>query len=119
MCHHAGFPVIFFTCTTISLLGGGTFVNIKEQLIGVGSHLPPCGSWGSNSGHQARQQELLPTELSCQTPNNIFFNLHFFVCVGCQHATGYVWTSEDNLWNQFSLSPLCRFQRSNSGHPTS
>lgn len=44
--------------------------------VGVSSHFPPCGSWGSNSCQQGRWQAALPTEASYQT---LFCNSLFLI----------------------------------------
>lgn len=31
-------------------------VEVQEQVMGIGSFLPPCEIWGWNSGHQVWQQ---------------------------------------------------------------
>lgn len=46
-------------------------VEVKGQPEGVGSLLPPRGSWGSNSGCQAWQQALLPDK-PFYWPNTIY-----------------------------------------------
>lgn len=45
-----------------------THVEIRGQIAGVSSHLPVCGYQGSNSGHPAWHQVLLPTKPSHQPP---------------------------------------------------
>ena len=49
-------------------------VEVRGQLEGVGSPLPPCGSQRSNSGLQAWQQVPLPTEPSSQPLNEAFIS---------------------------------------------
>lgn len=43
-------------CVCICVVGAlstcGRYVEVKEQLAGIGSLLSPCVSWGSNPGHQ-------------------------------------------------------------------
>lgn len=39
-------------------------MEVRGQLTGVGSRLPPCGPWGLNSGPWSWQQVLLPPTLS-------------------------------------------------------
>ena len=47
------------------------YVVVKEQLVGINSLVPPCGSQGLNPGHEAWQQVPFPSQPSHQLLNLI------------------------------------------------
>lgn len=62
-------PKTFLNIFFSVCVGGGAcagvphaYVEIRSQLVGVGSLLQPCGSQGSKSGPQDHQQVSLPNE---------------------------------------------------------
>lgn len=55
-------PVFVWSCVSHS-----THAKVGGQLSEIGSLLPPCGSWQSNSGNQAWQQASLPGEVPHQS----------------------------------------------------
>lgn len=62
---------LFGVCMCVYILFGG-LVEVRGQSEEVNFLLLSCGSWGSNSGCQAWQQEWLPAEPFCQ-PNTTLF----------------------------------------------
>lgn len=53
---------IYFVCVEEGHVRRPTCIEVIGQLTTVGSLLPPCHSWGSNSGCQAWLQMPLPAE---------------------------------------------------------
>lgn len=86
-----------------------THVQVRYQFEGVGSFLPPCGSWASNSGP-------LPTEPYLFAGTHFFFKLSSFAyLLMCTHicAKECMWKKEDSL-RESVLLPPCGTQGWNS-----
>lgn len=109
----------FFRCTY--LFKGNpccvTYLEIRSQLLGISSLLPPCKSQGSDMSWQVWQHMPLPTKLS-QLPKPWFFNSKVTDCnirTDYNIRTTLVWDLASgeglitcvvarNIWNFFELS---------------
>lgn len=83
MCEHACMCA-HVEVHAVSLCVFWAHVEIKEQLIGVGSVLSPCGSWRPESGFQAHQPMLLPADPPLQPPLWFYTPLHILFKSQCQ-----------------------------------
>ena len=66
--------LLFFMCIMCTCRHTHAAVcgEVRGQFSRIGSLCPPCGSWGSNSGHQAMQQASFSVEPSHWAIDDIF-----------------------------------------------